>query len=1525
MKLKFTLFILSLIPFYAFGQNVGVGQSAPTNTLHITPTSSSDPIRIDGLQLYGMADTSILMVNPTTGLVKYILPADLVRVLGLDFVAGPGITIVGNTITNTASDVPVVLTGAGSVSISGTYPNFTISGTDNVNDADSNPTNELITGATLTGTMLTISDAGGATNVNLSSLQDGVNDADSDPANELNTGATLTGTMLGITDAGGTQNVDLSPLQDGVNDADAVIGNEYNTGATLTGTTLNIIDGGGSQSVNLSSLQDGVNDADSDPTNEHNTNVTLTGTTLNVIDGGGTQSQDLSSLRDHDWYESTGTNPANAIADNIYTQGNVAIGKTNATQKLDVAGNIKLDDNVMVEGNSTARIYRNLVTYNHSSSGSAGVFIINTQMPWNLACMFTVNVEGYFYDASAPFETKIGAYMYVNNDFVNKGFTNTGGKVLDVRLGRNSAGNIAIILGTDGASYSYPKISVTSFLQSHANIVESRADGWTITRAANTSGLTFVTNVPDVTRTDGDSVIGNEYNTGATLSGTTLNIVDGGGTQSVNLSALQDGVNDADSNPANEFNTGATLTGTTLNIVDGGGTQSVNLSSLGGDADWTVVGSNQYSAVSNNVGIGVMAPQYRLDVLNGTGSAAAKFMRSNNEPRAYMAVTNDFSGAFDGITGFNIDPHDIGVLGVSIHPGSPTDNYGIYGYSSGWGGTFENSISGDFVEIGGNNHPLRVFDASATITPGMVLTAMDANGNTRWQAPGGSIGGVTAGAGLSGGGTTGTLTINALANNGLNVDATADRIQLGGALTEATTITNGAQRMMYNLNGTGDFVIRDNNTPFFGAMDNGRIGIGTEAPAYKLHTIGDIYANGGWFRVSGNNGLTFQTHGGGLYMIDGTWIRTFGNKSFYHNTGAMRTDGTLQVGGSGATLNVPNGGNFAYRTSTLFANTAGNVGIGTNAPAQKLHVIGTGRFSALTGISNRLVMSNSAGDLVNLAGGAPGQLLSMNGAGNPTWISTASTDAWLKSGNAGVNPASQFLGTTDLNPLVIKTNNTTAINVSNEQIVGLGGVTPGGISEPRLYIKTSPTERFNIGQYTEMQQSSIIGGDLVGDEKVFNTVAADIYNVHGERNTFTGTSNRAKYGVYNLFDDVPGTKYAVYNSTTGASTGTSYGIYNINTNTSTSSKYGVRNYFSGAGGTVYSTYNYVLPSTTGTFGTKYGTYNFIGSAGGGARYGTYNNIATSSTSTYSTYGVYSTMGSSGTGSKYGVYSTIGSGTTGNTYAGYFNNSGTGINSYAAIFNRGHVVANEASGDYDFRMESLDNDYAFWLDANENLVNFGSPFSQASSNGATVTGVLVDYVADFDNGTATGTAIGIGSIEFLLDGSNETTINNTFSPTTHINRDLGYSTLRAWDDVFADDFVNVSDRREKNNIENLTYGLPEIMAMRPVSYKLNRDESGETKLGLIAQEVLPLVSEAVKTHDRKILDESTMKPEIVEMERMGMKYQQLIPVLIKATQEQQAIIEKLTDEIDRLNERLLIQENAQPVEANQVAPTPDGGK
>jgi hypothetical protein len=74
-----------------------------------------------------------------------------------------------------------------------------------------------------------------------------------------------------------------------------------------------------------------------------------------------------------------------------------------------------------------------------------------------------------------------------------------------------------------------------------------------------------------------DDALDNQNLTGATLTGTILQIdIDNGTSALVDLSALQDGVDDADNDPANEFNSGAALNGNTLEIIDGGGTQSVD-------------------------------------------------------------------------------------------------------------------------------------------------------------------------------------------------------------------------------------------------------------------------------------------------------------------------------------------------------------------------------------------------------------------------------------------------------------------------------------------------------------------------------------------------------------------------------------------------------------------------------------------------------------------------------------------------------------------------------------------------------------------------------------------------------------------------------------------------------------------------------------------------------------------------------------------------------------------------------------
>ena len=66
-----------------------------------------------------------------------------------------------------------------------------------------------------------------------------------------------------------------------------------------------------------------------------------------------------------------------------------------------------------------------------------------------------------------------------------------------------------------------------------------------------------------------------------------------------------------------------------------------------------------------------------------------------------------------------------------------------------------------------------------------------------------------------------------------------------------------------------------------------------------------------WFRSTGSTGWYSQTYGGGWYMADSTWIRTFGSKSVYQNTGQIRTDGYLVTyGGLTAGATSPNNGTY---------------------------------------------------------------------------------------------------------------------------------------------------------------------------------------------------------------------------------------------------------------------------------------------------------------------------------------------------------------------------------------------------------------------------------------------------------------------------------------------------------------------------------------------------------------------------------------------------------------------------------------
>ena len=125
------------------------------------------------------------------------------------------------------------------------------------------------------------------------------------------------------------------------------------------------------------------------------------------------------------------------------------------------------------------------------------------------------------------------------------------------------------------------------------------------------------------------------------------------------------------------------------------------------------------------------------------------------------------------------------------------------------------------------------------------------------------------------------------------------------------------------------------------------IAVSTSSSTSTSPTFSTAYTSN-WFRSTGSTGWYSQTYGGGWYMSDSTWIRTFGSKSVYQNTGQIRTDGYL----------VTNGGLTAGATSP-------------NNETYKLHVTGASWSSGLIraggGFYHNSVNSNS---YVLLAGGS---------------------------------------------------------------------------------------------------------------------------------------------------------------------------------------------------------------------------------------------------------------------------------------------------------------------------------------------------------------------------------------------------------------------------------------------------------------------------------------------------------------------------------------------------------------------------
>ncbi|MCU0370317.1 MAG: tail fiber domain-containing protein [Bacteroidales bacterium] len=118
---------------------------------------------------------------------------------------------------------------------------------------------------------------------------------------------------------------------------------------------------------------------------------------------------------------------------------------------------------------------------------------------------------------------------------------------------------------------------------------------------------------------------------------------------------------------------------------------------------------------------------------------------------------------------------------------------------------------------------------------------------------------------------------------------------------------------------------------------------------------------------------------------------------------------------------------------------------------------------------------------------------------------------------------------------------------------------------------------------------------------------------------------------------------------------------------------------------------------------------------------------------------------------------------------------------------------------------------------------------------------------------------------------------------------GKAQAYAWD--------TYSDIRIKSDIRPIPYGLDAVMKLEPIAYyhhnssvknrEIIVENDGANDIGFVAQDIYQLIPEVVT------------KPEDESVALWGMSYEKLVPVLVKAIQEQQAMISELQEKVEEL--------------------------
>ncbi len=637
---------------------------------------------------------------------------------------------------------------------------------------------------------------------------------------------------------------------------------------------------------------------------------------------------------------------------------------------------------------------------------------------------------------------------------------------------------------------------------------------------------------------------------------------------------------------------------------------------------------------------------------------------------------------------------------------------------------------------------------------------------------------------------------------------------------------------------------------------SGNVGIGILTPATTLQVIGTSrFGSAGNYAQVNNNGILSFTGSGSYYVGQNKYAFQFGPNPAY--------------------------GLFFNSTLSQYEFKDGNA-----RPIFSVHAdLGDGTFfgGVKLGNSASLVAGNMRWSGSDFEG--------YNGSG---WQSLTGKNSWSLTGNAGTNPANNFIGTTDFQPLIFKVNNNKA-----------------GLLDP-----SSSTVSFGVDALGA--NTTGVGGTAIGDGALRLNTSGQINTAVGAASLASNTtgSNNTALGYISLYANTTGSnntalgRNALYENTQG-SANIAIGVFALRYNTKNS--------------------NLVAIGDSALYNNGTGAINIID----GSR-----NVAVGSKALYGN--------GSGTGNTAIGYLTCRTGTASNFNTAVGDqaltvntaNSNTAIGSYSMLANvtgdgnsavGSHSLGANVSGINNVAVgnEALNNNISGSVNT---AVGRNALYSSTASAGTAIGGLAlynntsggsntaVGYSALY--GTTTGgsnTAVGYLALGNNVTGSNLTALgfdagvsaaNNNLTNATAI----GYAArVDASNKVRVGNtsvtsiggqvgWTNFSDERVKKDIKENVPGLKFIKALRAVTYHYDVAKENEmlgakeanTATGKADLEKIAFtgfLAQEVDAAAKKIGYDFSGVDKTGDI--MGIRYAEFVVPLVKAVQE----LSKLNDDKD----------------------------